>query len=86
MELIKEIEFTNKVDKMTKIESYEMVQNGTLKTMVEYMSKQKIPYLHARQVGIEQDFFVWQYKGAWRLAINPSVLTLKKDEIGRAHV
>ena len=79
MELIKEIEFTTPVGNMTGEQVGTIVTDGILKTFVEYMSKNKIPYLHARQVGIEMNFFVWQYKDKWKLMINPQVRALKKD-------
>ena len=79
MELIKEIEFTTPVENMTGEQVGKIITDGTLKTFVEYMSKNKIPYLHARQVGIEMNFFVWQYKDKWKFMVNPQVRALKKD-------
>lgn len=78
MELIKEIEFTTPVTVMTVAEVEKIIEDGTLQELVHYMSKQKIAYLHARQVGIEMNFFVWQYKNAWKLCVNPKVMGVNK--------
>ena len=81
MKLIKEVKFNTAIHDMTTEELKQIVEENTLKEMVEYMSKQQIPYLHARQVGLEMNFFVWQHKNKWELIVNPKAIINKKEKV-----